>query len=103
MTDINVSELKKRLDTGDKSFIFIDVREPYEYAEFNLGAELIPLSTVPDAATGQLADHKNDEIIVHCRSGARSGNAKAFLVQMGFTNVRNLEGGVLAWQREFGG
>ena len=103
MTDINVSELKQRLDTGDKSFIFIDVREPYEYAEFNLGAELIPLSTVPDAATGQLADHKNDEIIVHCRSGARSGNAKAFLVQMGFTNVRNLEGGVLAWQREFGG
>ena len=103
MTDINVSELKKRLDTGDKSFIFIDVREPYEYAEFNLGAELIPLSTIPEAASGQLADHKNDEIIVHCRSGARSGNAKAFLVQMGFTNVRNLEGGVLAWQREFGG
>ena len=103
MTDINVSELKKRLDTGDKSFIFIDVREPYEYAEFNLGAELIPLSTIPEAAAGQLTDHKNDEIIVHCRSGARSGNAKAFLVQMGFTNVRNLEGGVLAWQREFGG
>ena len=103
MTDINVSELKKRLDTGDKSFIFIDVREPYEYAEFNLGAELIPLSTIPEAAAGQLADHKNDEVIVHCRSGARSGNAKAFLVQMGFTNVRNLEGGVLAWQREFGG
>ena len=103
MTDINVSELKQRLDTGDKSFIFIDVREPYEYAEFNLGATLIPLSTIPEAASGQLADHKNDEIIVHCRSGARSGNAKAFLVQMGFTNVRNLEGGVLAWQREFGG
>ena len=103
MTDINVSELKKRLDSGDNAFIFIDVREPYEYAEFNLGADLIPLSTIPDAAQGKLADHKNEEIVVHCRSGARSGNAKAFLAQMGFTNVRNLEGGVLAWQREFGG
>ena len=102
MSDITVSELKKRLDSGDKSFIFIDVREPYEYAEFNLGAELIPLSTIPDAAINQLADHKDDEIVVHCRSGARSGNAKAFLVQMGFQNVRNLEGGVLAWQREYG-
>ena len=102
MSDITVSELKKRLDSGDKSFIFIDVREPYEYAEFNLGAELIPLSPIPDAAINQLADHKDDEIVVHCRSGARSGNAKAFLVQMGFQNVRNLEGGVLAWQREFG-
>ena len=102
MSDISVAELKKRLDTGDKSFIFIDVREPYEYAEFNLGAQLIPLSTIPDAATGELADHKADEIVVHCRSGARSGNAKAFLVQMGFQNVRNLEGGVLAWQRECG-
>lgn len=101
MEDITVNELKKRLDAGDK-FIFIDVREPYEYAEFNLGAELIPLSTVPAAATGKLADHKDDEIIVHCRSGARSGNAKQFLVQMGFTNVRNVLGGVLAWQRELG-
>ena len=101
MEDITVNELKKRLDAGDK-FIFIDVREPYEYAEFNLSAELIPLSTVPEAAAGKLADHKNDEIIVHCRSGARSGNAKQFLVQMGFTNVRNVLGGVLAWQREFG-
>ena len=100
--DITVNELKKRLEAGDK-FVFIDVREPYEYAEFNLGAELIPLSTIPDAAMGSLSDHKADEIVVHCRSGARSGNAKAFLMQMGFQNVRNLEGGVLAWQREFGG
>jgi rhodanese-related sulfurtransferase len=101
MSDITISELKQRLDAGDK-FIFIDVREPYEYAEFNLGAELIPLNTVPEAVSGKLAKFKDDEIIVHCRSGARSGNAKQFLVQMGFTNVRNVLGGVLAWQREFG-
>lgn len=99
--DITVNELKKRLEAGDK-FVFIDVREPHEFAEFNLGAELIPLATVPEAASGALAEHKADEIVVHCRSGARSGQAKQFLMQMGYQNVRNLEGGVLAWQREFG-
>ncbi len=99
--DITVNELKKRLEKGDK-FVFIDVREPYEYEEFNLGAELIPLGNIPEAINGPLGDHKADEIVVHCRSGARSGNAKQFMMQMGFQNVRNLEGGVLAWQREFG-
>ena len=101
MGDITVSELKKRLEAGDK-FVFIDVREPDEFAEFNLGAELMPLGTIPEAATGALADHKADEIVVHCRSGARSGQAKQFLMQMGYQNVRNLEGGVLEWQRQFG-
>ncbi len=99
MEDITVQELKQRLDAGDK-FVFIDVREPYEYAEFNLGAELIPLGTIPEAAAGKLADDKAAEIIIHCRSGARSGQAKMFLTQMGFPNVRNVLGGVLAWQRE---
>ncbi len=101
MGDITVSELKKRLEAGDK-FVFIDVREPDEFAEFNLGAELMPLGTIPEAATGALADHKDDEIVIHCRSGARSGQAKQFLMQMGYQNVRNLEGGVLEWQRQFG-
>ena len=101
MSDITVQELKKRLDAGDQSFVFIDVREPYEYQEFNLGAQLIPLGNIPNAIP-DLEEHKNDEIVVHCRSGARSGQAKMFMMQMGFTNVRNLEGGVLAWQKEFG-
>ncbi len=101
MSDITVQELKKRLDAGDNSFVFIDVREPYEYQEFNLGAQLIPLGTIPNAIP-DLAEHKEDEIVVHCRSGARSGQAKMFMMQMGFTNVRNLEGGVLAWQSAFG-
>jgi rhodanese-related sulfurtransferase len=99
--DINVQELKKRLDAKDDSFVFIDVREPHEYADFNLGATLIPLGNVP-AALADLEDHKEDEIVVHCRSGARSGQAKAFMMANGFKNVRNLEGGVLAWMSEFG-
>lgn len=101
MSDITVQELKKRLDAGDQSFVFIDVREPYEYQEFNLGAQLIPLGNIPNAIA-HFEEHKADEIVVHCRSGARSGQAKMFMMQNGFTNVRNLEGGVLAWQSAFG-
>lgn len=100
-TDISVIELRKRLDAGEKINL-IDVREQYEYDEFNLGGELIPLGTLP----GKLEDIetlKDEEVIVHCRSGARSGTAKMFLTQSGFTNVRNLIGGVLDWQAQFGG
>ena len=100
MTDIDVIELKDKLDHKE-DFIFIDVREPHEYVEFNLGATLMPLSQfvtfLPD-----LEDHKNEEIVVHCRSGARSGAVKQSLEQAGYTNVRNLLGGVLEWQRQFG-
>jgi len=78
------------------------VREEYEYNEFNLGAKLIPLATIP-MALEDLADHKEDEIVIHCRSGARSGQAQAFMRQAGFKNVRNLTGGVLAWTKAFGG
>ena len=77
--------------------MFIDVREPWENAEFNLGAQLIPLGTLVNSVW-ELEAHKNDEIVVHCRSGARSGMAQAMLTGQGFTNVRNLTGGVMAWQ-----
>lgn len=99
-TDISVVELKKRLDAGE-TINLIDVREQYEYEEFNLGGDLIPLGTLPGKLE-DLEDLKNEEVIVHCRSGARSGTAKMFLTQSGFTNVRNLLGGVLDWQAQFG-
>jgi rhodanese-related sulfurtransferase len=99
--DINVQELKKRLDEGDKSFLLIDVREAYEYADFNIGADLIPLGSISQRLE-DLAEHKDDEIVVHCRSGARSGQAKMIMMANGFKNVRNLEGGVLAWIDAFG-
>lgn len=89
-------ELKEKLDAGE-DFIFIDVREPYEYAEFNLGATLIPMGVIP-AKLSEYQDDKDKEIVVHCRSGARSGQVKEFMTQAGFTNVRNLLGGVLEWQ-----
>jgi len=97
--DITVTELKEKLDKGE-DFVFIDVREPHEYEEFNLGAKLIPLGTIFNAVT-ELEDQKEAEIVIHCRSGGRSGQAQAVLQQAGFKNVRNVLGGVLAWQDAF--
>jgi len=94
--DITVNELKQRLDAGEKLNI-IDVREQHEYDAFNIGAKLIPLGELP-GRLNELNELKNEEIIVHCRSGARSNNAKQFLEDYGFSNVRNLLGGMLAWQ-----
>jgi rhodanese-related sulfurtransferase len=93
--DITVEELKERLDKGEK-LNFLDVREDYEYEEQNLGAKLIPLGELPDRMD-EITDWKNSEVIVHCRSGARSGRAKAFMESQGFTNVRNVLGGILAY------
>jgi len=98
--DITVQELHQKLTSGEK-FVFIDVREPWEYEEFNLGAELIPLGSLANRSY-ELEDHKNDEIVIHCRSGARSGMAQAMLSGQGFGNVRNLLGGVMAWQGAYG-
>jgi len=94
--DITTDELKKRLANGEKLNI-IDVRESYEYAEQNIGALNIPLNTLPQKLA-ELDGLEDEEVIVHCRSGARSASAKAFLEQQGFSNVRNLTGGMLAYQ-----
>ncbi len=99
--DINVQELKQKIDNGEE-FVFIDVRETHEYEEFNLGAKLIPLGDIATAIS-DLEEHKEAEVIVHCRSGARSGMAQQLLIEAGFKNVRNVTGGVLAWQENFGG
>jgi rhodanese-related sulfurtransferase len=99
MADITTVELKERLDKGEKLNVF-DVREVHEYEEFNIGATLIPLGELPGRIS-ELAHLKNEEVIVHCRSGARSGQAKMFLEDAGFTNVRNVLGGMLDWRARF--
>jgi len=98
--DIDVQELKQKLDKKE-SFIFIDVREKHEYEEFNIGARLIPLGDF-SGSISEFEGHEGDEVVLHCRSGARSGMAQQLMQQAGFTNVRNLTGGVLAWQKAFG-
>ena len=87
----------KSLDAGEQLNI-IDVREPHEYAEYNMGARLIPLGNILSMQTDELEDYKTEELIVHCRSGARSAQACLFLETMGYSNCKNLEGGILAWR-----
>lgn len=94
MNDITPQELQERLDKGETPYI-VDVREEWEFQEKNLNGHLIPLGTLPHRLD-ELKAGKDDEIIIHCRSGKRSANAQKFLKQQGYTNVRNLEGGIEA-------
>jgi hypothetical protein len=100
MADITAEELKQRMDSGETLNI-IDVREPYEFEEFNIGAKLIPLGTI-QGAIDDLGDWKDQEVIVHCKAGGRSAAARDFMMKNGFTNVRNLLGGMLEWEAKFG-
>lgn len=93
--DITVQELKQRLDAGENLHL-LDVRNPDEYEADNIGAKLIPLGDLPDRLD-EIEDWKNEEVLVHCRSGKRSAMAQQILEQNGFTNVRNVTGGMLAW------
>ncbi|MFQ5448171.1 MAG: rhodanese-like domain-containing protein [Saprospiraceae bacterium] len=97
---ITVHELKARLDNGDRP-ILIDVREPYEHEEFNIGPINIPVGQIL-SSVGDLEGHKNDEIVVYCRTGNRSGMAQHLLRAPGFTRVINLTGGMEAWKEAFG-
>jgi adenylyltransferase/sulfurtransferase len=93
---ITVQELKRRLDAGE-DFQLIDVREPYEYQIAQIGGKLIPQNDVPQ----RLAEiDRNREVVVHCRSGARSQRIAEFLKQAGYTQVSNVAGGILAWSDE---
>ena len=97
MQTITVTELKQRLDAGEDIHL-LDVREPEENAEFNIGGTLIPLGQIRYMQTDEIDDWKDEEIVVYCRSGNRSGIATQFLEQMGFAHVKNLVGGMLAWK-----
>ena len=100
MQEITVEELKSRVDAGEQLNV-IDVREPDEYAEYNLGAKLIPLGQVLSMQLDELDDLKNEELIIHCKSGKRSLQACLVMEQMGFSNVKNLVGVAMAWQEKF--
>ncbi len=92
--EIDPVEVKAKIDRGDQ-FVLIDVREPHEYQICKIPfAKLIPL--------GDLAKRVNElgtdaELVMHCKSGARSAKAVDFLKQAGFRNVKNMTGGILAW------
>ena len=101
MNNITVEEVKRRMDAGEKLNI-VDVREPYENADFNIGGILLPLGQVQIMQIDEIEDLKDKEVIMYCRSGNRSGQACMFLDAMGFKNTKNLVGGMLAWEEKFG-
>jgi rhodanese-related sulfurtransferase len=91
---ITAVELKQRLDRGDKLRI-IDVREPNEYQINRIpGSQLIPLGEIP-RRYAEL--DPAEELVMQCKSGARSGKAADYLRSVGFTRVLNLKGGILDW------
>ncbi len=101
MTNITPEQVKQRLDAGEKLNL-LDVREPYENAEFNIGGMLIPIGKIQSLQIEEIEDLKNEEVILYCRSGNRSGIGAMVLDQLGFKNTKNLTGGMLAWQEKFG-
>jgi rhodanese-related sulfurtransferase len=98
MQTISVDELKRRLDAGENIHL-VDVREPYENAEFNIGGVLLPLGEIRNYDTEAIDNWKDEEVVLYCRSGNRSGIAAQILEQMGFKNPKNLVGGMVAWQQ----
>jgi rhodanese-related sulfurtransferase len=101
MQNISAEEVKRRMDTGE-NLNLIDVREPYENAEFNIGGKLIPLGHIQSMMVDDIEDLKDQEIILYCRSGNRSGQAAMILDMLGFKDTKNLVGGMVAWQEKFG-
>jgi adenylyltransferase/sulfurtransferase len=97
MTGINASELVARLKNGEH-LNMLDVRGAMEYHSFNIGGKNIPLPNLEENLD-ELEWNKNDEIIVICKIGLRSETAGRFLEFKGYKNIRNLTGGLIAWQK----
>jgi rhodanese-related sulfurtransferase len=101
MKTITVEELKERLDRGEKVNL-IDVREPHEYEEVNMGGKLVPLPKILSMQIDEIEDLKDEEVVIHCKSGQRSMMACLSLEGQGFTNTVNVNGGILAWLEKYG-
>lgn len=100
MVTIYAEEIKARLDSGETVHL-IDVREPDEHEAFNIGGHLIPLGNIQLLQVDEIEGLKNEEVICYCRSGKRSAQACMMLETFGFTNTKNLDGGMLNWEEKF--
>ena len=97
MKEITALELKTMLESN-KNITLIDVREPYEHEEYNIGGLLIPLADIPYSAD-RIKEFGETTLVLYCRSGNRSTMAQKLLsLQSGITNTLNLKGGLLAWK-----
>ena len=100
MITITADEIKARRDAGENIHL-VDVREPDERAEFNIGGHFIPLGNIQMMLVDEIDELKNEEVICYCRSGKRSMQACMMLETFGFTNVKNMDGGMLNWREKF--
>ncbi|MDG5766943.1 rhodanese-like domain-containing protein [Balneolales bacterium ANBcel1] len=96
--EVTVQELKKIQDENQPVHL-VDVRQKYEKDLVDIGGDLIPLGQL-SSRMEELEPYKEKPIIVYCRSGARSAEACRTLMASGFTNVKNLKGGILKWAEE---
>lgn len=95
--EISAEELKSKMDANEK-FHLIDVREQDEWDESRIeGAKLIPKSTLP-GSLDKFPENMDEPIVLQCRSGKRSLDVALMLLNEGYTELYNLEGGILAWK-----
>jgi len=97
---IHPEELNERLKNNE-TVNLIDVRQPEEHLEFNIGGILLPLGHIQTLQIDEIESLKDEEIICYCRSGQRSMQAAMMLETIGFKNVFNLVGGMLSWKTKF--
>ena len=96
LIEISPKDLKQRLDEKQK-ICLVDVREPHEFEQVNLGGKLIPLRELPNRYQEL---NPEQEIVVYCHHGMRSAQAILFLQKVGFKNLKNLKGGIDLWSEE---
>ena len=102
MRTIDVEALNEKIKAGE-TLNLVDVREPAEHSEFNIGGILLPLGEIRVADIETIEHLKDQEVFLYCRSGNRSGQAAMVLESLGFTNVVNVTGGMLSWRDNFPG
>jgi rhodanese-related sulfurtransferase len=97
MENISAAEVKQRMAAGEKLNL-VDVREANENDDFNIGGILLPMQMIHTMQVEAIEDLKDKEVILYCRSGNRSLQAALVLEMLGFTNVKNMEGGMVEWK-----
>lgn len=97
--EVDCRTVKAKLDAGE-AFLFLDCREPGEYETAKIaGTKLVPMSQLVDRVA-ELADSKNETVIVHCHHGGRSLRVASYLRQQGFSKAQSMAGGIDQWAVE---